>query len=57
MRRMLTWLRPGGFVLIESFCWSPVRSSPYELDEFHALLRDDTFWGLAPALVRAWGRK
>ncbi|WP_051812845.1 class I SAM-dependent methyltransferase [Streptomyces sp. NRRL S-340] len=28
MRRMLRWLRPGGFVLIESFCWFPVESSP-----------------------------
>ncbi|MER7565433.1 methyltransferase domain-containing protein [Streptomyces sp. NPDC097941] len=136
MRRMLRWLRPGGFVLIESFCWFPVESSPndtyrkvmqrwsnlicgtlgtdswwarsqpgsflgygyrdvgantvtqnlrggtpladfwrltvdmsreqliaggyvtpYELDEFYGLLRDDTFWDLAPALVQAWGHK
>ncbi|MFF5014234.1 class I SAM-dependent methyltransferase [Streptomyces sp. NPDC001165] len=136
MRRMLRWLRPGGFVLIESFCWFPVDSSPhptyckvmqrwsklicgtlgtdtwwsrtqpgsfldygyrdvgahtvtqnlrggtrladfwrltvdmsreqllaggyvtpYELDEFYALLCDDTFWDLAPALVQSWGYK
>jgi SAM-dependent methyltransferase len=136
MRRMLSWLRPGGFVLIESFCWFPIESSPhdtyrkvmqrwsglicetlgtdswwarsqpgsflgygyrdvgantvtqnlrggtpladfwrltvdmsrerliagghvtpYELEEFHDMLRDDTFWDLAPALVQAWGRK
>lgn len=136
MRRMLGWLRPDGFVLIESFCWFPVESSPhatyrkvmqrwsslicgtlgtdswwsrtqpgsflgygyrdvgahtvtqnlqggtrladfwrltvdmsreqlvaggyvtrYELDEFHALLQDETFWDLAPALVQSWGRK
>ncbi|MFC9059516.1 class I SAM-dependent methyltransferase [Streptomyces sp. NPDC057074] len=136
MRRMLRWLRPGGFVLIESFCWFPVESSPHptyrkvmqrwsslicgtlgtdswwsraqpgsflgygygdvgantvtqnlrggtpladfwrltvdmsrdqliaggyvlpsDLDEFYALLRDDTFWDLAPALVQSWGRK
>lgn len=136
MRRMLGWLRPGGFVLIESFCWFPIESSPhatyrkvmrrwsglisatlgtdswwaraqpgsfldygyrdvgantitqnvrgdtkladfwrltvdmsrqqllaggyvtpYELDEFYSLLRDETFWDLAPALVQSWGRK
>lgn len=31
--------------------------TPYELDEFYALLQDDTFRDLAPALVQSWGRK
>ncbi|WP_304452173.1 class I SAM-dependent methyltransferase [Nocardiopsis sp. YSL2] len=29
LRRMRSWLAPGGFVLIESFCWFPIDSSPH----------------------------
>ncbi|GAA1890127.1 hypothetical protein [Streptantibioticus ferralitis] len=31
--------------------------TPYELDEFHALLRDDDFRDLALALGQSWGHR
>ncbi|XKK37114.1 methyltransferase domain-containing protein [Nocardiopsis sp. ARC36] len=65
LRRMRSWLRPGGFVLIESFCWFPVDSSPnpaYRAALQHwselvcASLGTDSWWSRShPALFAALG--
>ncbi|WP_372409321.1 hypothetical protein [Streptomyces luteireticuli] len=34
MRRMTEWLRPGGFLLVESFSWIPSHGSPNPLYQY-----------------------
>ncbi|MEU9522249.1 class I SAM-dependent methyltransferase [Streptomyces sp. NPDC048224] len=65
MRRILGWLRPGGFVLIESFCWFPVDSSPHPLyrkvmqawsDLICGTLGTDSWWSRTqPASFTGYG--
>ncbi|MFG3042970.1 class I SAM-dependent methyltransferase [Streptomyces sp. NPDC048330] len=65
MRRIHGWLRPGGFVLIESFCWFPIDSSPHPLyrkvmgawsDLICGTLGTDSWWSRSqPASFAGYG--
>ncbi|WP_328312637.1 methyltransferase domain-containing protein [Streptomyces sp. NBC_00442] len=65
LRRMTQWLRPGGFVLIESFCWFPIDSSPNDAyaramqrwsDLICGTLGTDSWWSRSqPGSFRTYG--
>ncbi|WP_159944522.1 MULTISPECIES: class I SAM-dependent methyltransferase [unclassified Nocardiopsis] len=65
LRRMRTWLAPGGVVLIESFCWFPIDSSPHPVyrqalrrwsDLVRQTLGTDSWWARShPASFTRFG--